>query len=146
MGKTWVAFIGAAIAWASPAATAVSAELAVRIEGLRNSDGVVSICVWSSGAAFPDCAASDPYGERTVRASALSEPVVFPNVPPGPVAISVLHDENANGKLDTNFVGIPREGVALSNNRVPKLRAPRFADAVFTFDGRSIARLTMSYW
>jgi len=34
----------------------------------------------------------------------------------GKYAVSVFHDENSNGKLDTNFLGIPREGVGASNN------------------------------
>jgi uncharacterized protein (DUF2141 family) len=41
----------------------------------------------------------------------------FPGVTPGTYAISVFHDENSNGKLDTNLLGIPREGVSASNNR-----------------------------
>jgi uncharacterized protein (DUF2141 family) len=39
----------------------------------------------------------------------------FPGVAPNTYAVSVFHDENSNGKLDTNFMGIPREGVGASN-------------------------------
>jgi len=41
---------------------------------------------------------------------------LFPGVAPGRYAVSVFHDENSNGKMDTNFIGIPREGVGASNN------------------------------
>ena len=40
----------------------------------------------------------------------------FSGIAPGTYAASAFHDENSNGKLDTNFMGIPREGVAASND------------------------------
>jgi len=40
----------------------------------------------------------------------------FPGVAAGTYAVSAFHDENSNGKLDRNFMGIPREGVGASNN------------------------------
>ena len=40
----------------------------------------------------------------------------FPGIEPGTYAVSLFHDENSNGKLDTNFLGIPREGVGASND------------------------------
>ena len=40
----------------------------------------------------------------------------FNDIPPGTYAIAVFHDENANGKLDKNFLGIPCEGYGASNN------------------------------
>jgi uncharacterized protein (DUF2141 family) len=32
------------------------------------------------------------------------------HIKPGKYAIAVIHDENCNGKLDTNMFGIPKEG------------------------------------
>ena len=56
---------------------------------------------------------------------------VFKNVTPGIVAVASAHDENDNGKTDTNFLGIPREDWGVSNNARPNLRAPRFDEAQF---------------
>src|SRR5688572_14316142 len=42
--------------------------------------------------------------------------VLFENVPPGTYAIALFLDENDNGKIDTNFIGIPREKYGFSNN------------------------------
>ena len=52
--------------------------------------------------------------------------MVFRDLPPGVYAVSVRHDENLNGKLDTNFLGIPKEGYGASNNPSKKLREPTF--------------------
>ena len=50
---------------------------------------------------------------------------------PGTYAASCFHDLNGNGKLDTNFFGIPTEPYGFSNNARPKFRAPRWEEAVF---------------
>lgn len=52
------------------------------------------------------------------------------NLPDGQIAIVVFYDENANGRLDKNFIGIPREKLAISNNYQPK-GPPTFARAQF---------------
>ena len=61
----------------------------------------------------------------------------FPRVPAGVYALSVFHDENLNGRLDTNWLGIPREGVGASNNPKPRMGPPRFAAAEFQHPGAS---------
>jgi uncharacterized protein (DUF2141 family) len=50
---------------------------------------------------------------------------------PGTYAISCFHDLNDNGKLDTNFMGIPSEPYGFSNNARPKFRAPKWSEAKF---------------
>jgi uncharacterized protein (DUF2141 family) len=47
----------------------------------------------------------------------------------------VFHDENSNGKLDTNFMGIPREGVGASNNAKGHLGPLKINDAAFQLSG-----------
>ena len=42
--------------------------------------------------------------------------VRFNNLAPGSYVASVQHDEDGNGKLKTNFIGMPKEGIGLSNN------------------------------
>ena len=52
-------------------------------------------------------------------------------VEPGEYAIPVHHDDNDNGKMDTNFIGIPKEPTGLSNGAVPKFGPPKYQDAAF---------------
>ena len=56
---------------------------------------------------------------------------IMADVPPGVYALVVHHDENANGELDKNFIGIPTEPIAISNGYRPK-GPPAFARAQFT--------------
>jgi uncharacterized protein (DUF2141 family) len=59
----------------------------------------------------------------------------FAGVAPGPYAVSVVHDENSNGRLDTNFIGIPREGAGASNNAKGHFGPPKFDAASFRYAG-----------
>jgi uncharacterized protein (DUF2141 family) len=54
----------------------------------------------------------------------------FDNLAPGQYAVMVMHDENSNGKLDANLIGIPKEGYGFSNNpRV--MRQPTYDETKF---------------
>ena len=59
----------------------------------------------------------------------------FPGVAPGRYAVSVFYDENSNGKMDTNFMGMPRKDVGTSNNARGHLGQPKFDDAAFQYSG-----------
>jgi uncharacterized protein (DUF2141 family) len=70
----------------------------------------------------------------------------FLGVAPGTYAVSVFHDENSNGKLDTNFMGIPREGVGASNDAKGHLGPPKFDAASFHFlGGRLELKISVNY-
>jgi len=53
-------------------------------------------------------------------------------LPPGSYGLSVLQDLNGNRKLDTNFLGIPKEPQGSSNDAKATFSAPKFKDALFT--------------
>jgi uncharacterized protein (DUF2141 family) len=137
--------LGMALVLAGWAGTAAAADLSLTIEGARSSRGTVAICLWSDSAGFPDCGASRTAQRRTVAAGTLGQPIVFKGLKPGTFAISALHDENGNGRLDTNFLGIPKEGIAVSNDALPKFSAPRFADTAFPLNGSAGRRITLFY-
>ena len=54
------------------------------------------------------------------------------------ISIAVIHDENMNGKLDTNWLGIPTEGYGFSNNASVLLGTPSFSAASFLYDGLNL--------
>lgn len=62
----------------------------------------------------------------------------FPGIAPGRYAVMVMHDENGNGKLDSNMLGMPTEGYGFSNNpRV--MRRPTFAESAFEIGDAPVA-------
>lgn len=55
----------------------------------------------------------------------------FTDIPDGTYAISVFHDEDENGELTTNFIGIPKEAYGSSNNAPSNFGPPKWKDAKF---------------
>jgi len=68
-----------------------------------------------------------PASAGTVRTSLLAPGA-------GTYAVAVYHDVNANGELDTNLLGIPKETYAFSNNVYGLFGAPRFTKASFVLE------------
>jgi uncharacterized protein (DUF2141 family) len=63
---------------------------------------------------------------------------IFNELPKGVYGISAFHDENKNGKLDTNFVGYPTEEYCASRNARNTFSAPSFSDAKFKYSGGTL--------
>ena len=61
--------------------------------------------------------------------------MVFAQLHPGRYAVIVIHDENDNGRLDENIIGVPTEGYGFSNDARGFLSAPSFDAAAVTIDG-----------
>jgi uncharacterized protein (DUF2141 family) len=67
----------------------------------------------------------------------------FKGVAPGTYAVAVYHDENGNGKIDSNFMGIPKEKTGASNNAKGKMGPPKFQEAKFVVSGDLAISITM---
>ena len=72
--------------------------------------------------------------------------IEFANLPFGEYSVSAYHDENANKELDTNWLGIPKEGTGASNNAKGKMGPPKYEDAKFDFiEGGQKIQFDMGY-
>lgn len=58
----------------------------------------------------------------------------IPNLSPGKYAVRYYHDENLNGKMETNHRGKPTEGYGFSNNVIGKFGPPPFEKWLFEVD------------
>jgi uncharacterized protein (DUF2141 family) len=120
-------------------------QIHVDITGLRNDKGKVLCSLFSSADDFPKN--GDKAVARGESAIANGHAACdFSGVAAGTYAVSVFHDENSNGKLDTNFMGIPREGVGASNDAKGHFGPPKFAAAAFHLaGGRLELKITIHY-
>jgi uncharacterized protein (DUF2141 family) len=110
--------------WLAAIAPAVTAAaLHVDVQGLRNARGVIHVCLTQQPRHFPDCTADPRAVKLTVPAS--TSRIHLAGLQPGRYALTLLHDENRNRKLDT-MLGIPREGFGFSRNPVVRFGAPKF--------------------
>ncbi len=106
----------------------------VEISGLRSDKGQMLCALYSAAEAFPK-KADKAVARLTANIAARQAICDFTGVAPGTYAVSVVHDENSNGKLDTNFIGMPREGVGASNDAKGHMGPPKFSAASFRYEG-----------
>jgi uncharacterized protein (DUF2141 family) len=101
----------------------------IEISGISEIKGDISIGLFNSAETFPKNGKAFKGQKIKVESSKVSG--VFEDVPAGKYALAIYHDENANGKLDRNFLGIPKEDYVFSNNASGALGPPSFEDAMF---------------
>jgi uncharacterized protein (DUF2141 family) len=107
-------FLVAGLLAAFASTPAFAAELTVHLHGVRAQTGLLKVAVVDSQDAWDGKAApvqSDGAPPRGEDAS-----FTFKDLKPGSYAVLITHDENGNGKLDTNVMGMPLEGYGFSNN------------------------------
>lgn len=119
-------------------------QIHVQVDGLHNDKGQL-VCALLTSDMWPSkkdqsvasAKSSIQHGQAACDFSAIA---------PGTYGISVFHDENSNGKLDKNFVGMPKEGVGVSNNAAGHFGPPKFADMAFQYPGgRLDLKITVRY-
>lgn len=67
----------------------------------------------------------------------------FTDIPDGIYAVSVFHDEDQNGELTTNFLGIPTERYGASNNAKGVFGPPAWENAKFEVSSGAIVKQTI---
>ena len=111
-------------------------DLRVDLSNLRNVKGMLFLCLSANPTPFPDCSA-DPKA-KVIRVPAKQvKDLVFEGVAAGDYALSVMHDENGNAKLDTTM-SIPREGFGFSRNPTVRFGPPKFSQVRFAMTGASM--------
>ena len=119
------------------------AAVAVTIIGVKSEKGVIRLALCPPAAPFPNCR------DRAVRTASLTiangtARTELTGLAAGSYAVSVFHDANANGKLDT-MLGVPREGYGFSRNPPFKPRAPRFSEAQIELRDRVSITIKLRY-
>lgn len=125
--------------------SAFAGTLNFQITGLRNGNGNVLVSVFDRADGFPD-APEKALKIKKVKAQQSGLSLSFVDLPDGSYAVSFVHDENANDKLDTNAVGIPKEGFGFSRDPKISFGAPSFDAARIEVKGpKTNATAKMNY-
>jgi len=115
----------------------------VKILNIKNSTGAIGCALFNSPVGFPIEFLSYATNIIVIKIQDTQTSCDFADIPPGTYALAVIHDENMNGKLDTNWLGIPTEGYGFSNDAKAMLGPPSFSAAGFSYDGQDM-KLTIS--
>ncbi|HEY2584800.1 MAG TPA: DUF2141 domain-containing protein [Tepidisphaeraceae bacterium] len=118
-----------------------TAKLTITVGGLRNHKGQLIFGVFKSADGFPTVSSKSV--DWQIKPADAEKVVFTVMLPPGQYGASVLHDENKNGQMDKDLLGIPLEGYGVTNNPKPALRAATFDEARFTLPPEG-ASLTIS--
>ena len=105
-------------------------KLEIRITEANSDKGMIRILIFSKENGFPD------QPETAVKSYSISPQnkscsLAISDLPPGRYAVSVIHDEDMNGKLSFNIVGYPTEKFGFSNNPKVYFSPPSFEKAAF---------------
>ncbi len=116
----------------------------VEISDINDPKGLMSVGLYSKKEGFPD--KGKEYKGKDIKVTVQTLVYTFKDVPFGTYAIAIIHDTNSNGKLDKNFLGIPKEGYAFSNNVFGILGTPpSFKKASFKLTGNETIKIKMEY-
>ncbi len=125
--------VRAALVLSVTAATPVLAgELTIEVSGITPGRGQIYLAVYDRPETFPTAGL-----QRTgqiLAASGQSLVARFKDLPPGQYAAVAFQDVNGNGKLDKNFLGIPKEPYGFSNGARGSAGPPKFSAAAVTLN------------
>jgi uncharacterized protein (DUF2141 family) len=108
-------------------------NLKVVVNNIHSLNGQVGFFLFNSEIGFPshfDKSIKSAY----VKINANYAEYTFPDIATGTYAVFVFHDENSDKKLNSNFIGMPKEGMAVSNNAKGHFGPPKYEDAKFDFN------------
>ncbi|MDR0756381.1 MAG: DUF2141 domain-containing protein [Tannerella sp.] len=122
------------------AASAVCAQhkLTIVVDGIEKTEGVILVAVYDS-----TCFLEKYVYGGIARVEGEEATVIVEGVEPGEYAVSVMHDENGNNKLDTGTFGIPTEKTGFSNNARGQMGPPSFKDCMFKLESDSVIYITL---
>ena len=136
--------IGIAILWGGGVASAARADtLTVQIENIEASQGTVMLQVIAGEAEFNE--QGRPVASFMQRAQAGAMMFSTSGLPAGEYAVRIMHDVNDNGELDSNYIGMPTEPWAFSNNATGSFGPPGWDQVKFTLQGDCVQHIRLNH-
>jgi len=108
---------------------AQTANLTVNVTNVNFPEGKIMLALFNSKETYFDL--DQMVAGFEIRADSSVVTCTFQDLPTGTYAITIYHDKNNNGEMDRNWLGMPKEGYAFSNNFTSAIRPASFNDAAF---------------
>jgi uncharacterized protein (DUF2141 family) len=112
-------------------------SLDIEITGIRNSKGRIMLQLFDEN--------QKVIGQQMADIDVNKCNLKFTNLKPGKYAVRYFHDENLSQKLETNSLGIPKEGYGYSNNAAGLFGPPSFDKWIFELNGDRKIQLKPTY-
>lgn len=119
-------------------------EVQVQVKGIRSAKGNAIIQVFKDQQSYSE---EQPYKVFSFDKKALTQGNLSLklSLEPGIYGITLIDDENANGKIDKNLIGMPKEGFGFSNFFMEKLKKPTFDDFKFELKSNPEISIRVKY-
>ena len=105
-----------------------AADFEVTVKGLRTDKGQLRLAIFNDPQEFPR---GDEIRSLNIQTKSGEVIAIFKDMKPGVYALAIHHDENFNKEMDTNFIGLPKEGYGFSNDARVFFGPPNFEAASF---------------
>ena len=107
-------------------------SLSVEVKGVKSSTGNINIAIYNRSRGFLKY--EEVFKVDRIAAQEVTTNFKIMDLPNGEYAVAIFHDENGNDKLDTNWLGIPKESVAFSNAKIKAFGPPSYKECAFNMN------------
>ena len=107
-------------------------SLSIELLGVKSSMGNINVAVYNGSKGFLKF--EEVFKVERIAAREVATHLRISNLPSGEYAVAIFHDENANDKLDTNWLGIPKESIAFSNAKIKAFGPPSYKECAFNLN------------
>ncbi len=119
--------------------------IVIELDRIESAKGSIQISLFANSDGFPDDW-EKAFTSKSVAVTDNLKEIRLEDIPFGTYGIALIHDENENYELDTNFFGVPKEGYGFSNNARGRFGPPDYSDAEFTLETeRLVLQIEMKY-
>lgn len=107
-------------------------SVSVEVQGVKSSIGNINIAIYNRSQGFLKF--EEVFKVDRIAAKEATTNFKIMDLPNGEYAVAIFHDENGNDKLDTNWLGIPKESVAFSNAKIKTFGPPSYKECAFNLN------------
>ena len=119
-------------------------QLTIEIQNIEVTEGNIRIGVFNTSEKF--LTQGSTFKNYIIAVNNTTETIIIDDLPKGEYAFFLYHDKNSDGKLNQNFIGIPKEPFAFSNNVKPKFAKPTFEECKFSLAKDRIMQVSLGYF
>lgn len=129
------------------ASTAAQGKLMILVSNIKTSEGTIKLALFNSKQSYTNSNAK-PYrvasGTITSKGTSI---ITLNNLPYGEYAIKLFQDKDNVGHIETNWLGIPKEGYGFSDNAIAQHSIPDYDAVKFLFTAtNNQQKITLQYY
>lgn len=107
----------------------------IQVQNILTIQGKINVALYNSSSSFNK--PNEAYKQLIVDVTGNTMEMKMDSIPPGEYAFALFHDKNSDNTLNQNWLGIPTEGFAFSNNAFGTFGPPTWDQAKFTLPAQS---------